>query len=97
MTVFSFALLDSILINSANTYIIPYVIAGLIGPSGQWGGEMWKMTKKTRTSFPYQMVGGIRTCSLSKKKTTKSKMKLVVCMFVWTTNHSAKYIPHWEI
>lgn len=79
MTVFSFPLLDSILINSANTYIIPYVIAGLIGPSGQWGGEMWKMTKKTRTSFPYQMVGGIRTCSLSKNNKVK---KEISCMYV---------------
>lgn len=90
MTVFTFALLDSILINSANTYIIPYVIAGLIGPSGQWGGEMWKMTKKLVRVFLIRWLQFV-------KKTTKSKMKLVVCMFVWTTNHSAKYIPHWEI
>lgn len=35
--------------------------------------------KKTRTSFPYQMVGGIRTCSLSKNNKVK---KEISCMYV---------------
>lgn len=81
MTVYSFALLDSILINSANTYIIPYVIAGLIGPSGQWGGEMWKMTKKLVRVFLIRWLGEFVLAVFQKNNKVKNEIsRMYVCM-----------------